>query len=252
MSRENAGLSPGLRTGGWNDGQTEKGKPLMGEARTARPRVLEVIERYGTCLELIPMDPFFENITVAIYRKTDILTVWTYSQKPGVKERIRQIRDQIVSLGGLVALEDTHNQARFGCGTSHENPLRFVLSQAVEKDPKYRHPTGALAIADTKTDLTLVVRGSEQDGRWVYDISAEGDPEKIPRRLPAVQRGFLRYGEMERVEENKVAFRCGVRHDELLRVLLPYSRNISAVETMLEESALRGQLTTGTAGFSPI
>ena len=57
---------------------------------------------------------------------------------------------------------------------------------------------------------------------------------------------------MEKVEKNTVAFSCGSRHDELLRLLLPYSRNISAVETMLEESALRGQLTTGTAGFSPL
>ena len=71
----------------------------------------------------------------------------------------------------------------------------------------------------------------------------------ILRRSPG---GFLRYGEMERVEDNTVAFSCGRRHDELLRLLLPYSRNVSAVETMLEESAMRGQLTTGTAGFTPI
>lgn len=215
-------------------------------------RVVDVIEKYGKCLELISMDPHFENITVAIYRKGEILTVWSFSQKPGVSERIREIRDQCVALGGLVAVENTHNQARFWCGARHEKALKFVLTQAVEKAPDYRHPTGPLSIEDTKTDLTLRVEGSEQEGRCVYEISAHGDPDKILRRLPAVQTGFLRYGEMERVEQNKVAFPCGSRHDELLRLLLPYSRNVSAVETMLEESALRGQLTTGTAGFSPI
>ncbi len=217
-----------------------------------RLRVVEVIERYGKCLELISMDPHFNDITVGIYRKGDDLTVWTYSQAPGVKERIRHIRAQLVKLGGLVAVEDTHNQARFPCGTLHARPLRFLLAQAVEKSPDYEHPSGPLSIQDTKTDLTLFVNGREQDGRWVYQISAEGDPEKIPWRLPAVQMGFLRYGEMEKVEENTVAFPCGTRHDRLLRLLLPYSRNVSAVETMLEESALRGQLTTGTAGFSPM
>jgi hypothetical protein len=37
----------------------------------------------------------------------------------------------------------------------------------------------------------------------------------------------------------------------MLRVLLPYSRNISSVESMLEAEALRGQMTTGTLGFTP-
>ena len=215
-------------------------------------RVVEVIEKYGKCLELISMDPHFKDITVGIYRKGQALTVWTFSQELGVRGRIQQIRDQLVNLGGLVAIENTHDQARFPCATIHARPLRFLLAQAVEKDPDHTHPSGPLSIQDTKTDLTLIVEGSEQDGRWVYEISAEGDPEKIPRRLPAVQAGFLRYGEMEKVEENTVAFSCGSRHDKLLRLLLPYSRNISAVETMLEESALRGQLTTGTAGFTPM
>ena len=33
--------------------------------------------------------------------------------------------------------------------------------------------------------------------------------------------------------------------------MLPYSRNVYAVENMAEEEALRGQMTTGTLGFSP-
>lgn len=215
-------------------------------------RVVDVVERYGKCLELVSMDPHFEDITVGLYRKGDILTVWTYSQKDGSTERIRKIRDQLINLGGLEAVEDTKNQARFCCGSQHSRPLKFLLAQAVEKSADYRHPEGLLSIPDTKTDLTINVEGSGQDDRWIYRISAEGAPEKISWRLPAVQAGFVRYGEMKKVEENVVAFECGQRHDELLRLLLPYSRNISGVETMLEESAMRGQLTTGTAGFSPM
>jgi hypothetical protein len=36
-----------------------------------------------------------------------------------------------------------------------------------------------------------------------------------------------------------------------MRLVLPYSRNISAVETMMDAEALRGQMTTGTLGFTP-
>jgi hypothetical protein len=64
--------------------------------------------------------------------------------------------------------------------------------------------------------------------------------------------GFMKYGEMEKVGETDVAFPCGQRHDELLRLVLPYSRNISAVESMMEAEAERGQMTTSTLGFSPL
>ncbi len=62
--------------------------------------------------------------------------------------------------------------------------------------------------------------------------------------------GFVRYGEMDRVSDTEVAFPCGRLHEELVRILLPYSRNVSAFESMMAEEALRGQMTTGTLGFS--
>ena len=70
-------------------------------------------------------------------------------------------------------------------------------------------------------------------------------------RLRLVVAGFVRYGEMEKVSDTVVAFPCGRRHDQMLRVLLPYSRNVSGVENMMEAEALRGQMTTGTLGFTP-
>ena len=66
-----------------------------------------------------------------------------------------------------------------------------------------------------------------------------------------VVAGFVRYGEMEKVSDTEVSFPCGRRHDELIRLLLPYSRNVSAVENMMEAEALRGQMTTDTLGFTP-
>ena len=55
---------------------------------------------------------------------------------------------------------------------------------------------------------------------------------------------------MDKVSDSEVMFPCGARHDGLMRLLLPYSRNISSVEGMMAAEALRGQMTTGTLGFS--
>ena len=218
--------------------------------KTGATRVADVIEQYGRCLELVPMDPHFHSISVGVYVKDSIFTVLTYSHIPGVEERIRRIRDQMVALGGLVAVDSTHDQSRFPCGYLHPRPLRFLLTQAVEKDPSYSLPEGE--IKDTRSALMLSVLGREVDGQWVYEVSAEGEAPNRPARLRALVAGFNRYGETEQVSDIEVTFPCGYRHDQLARLVLPYARNISAVENMLESTALRGQLTTGTAGFTPL
>ena len=64
----------------------------MAEMRTAeRPQGREIIERYGSCLELVPMDESFHDTTVGLYVKDGVFTVWTYSRQPGVEDRIEQI-----------------------------------------------------------------------------------------------------------------------------------------------------------------
>jgi hypothetical protein len=223
----------------------------MAHARTTtRPKVADVIAKYGKCLELIPMDPNFHDVTFGLYVKDGIATVWTFSQRPGVEERVRKIRDQLVALGGLEPVEGASNQVRFPCGYFHVRPIRFLMAQAVEKNPEYRPPEGEMAIRDTKTKLTLSVAGREESGRWIYRVMGEGEAPNIPMRLRAVVAGFVRYGEMEKVSDTEVTFPCGYQHDKLVRLLLPYARNISAVETMLEAEALRGQMTVQTLGFT--
>ena len=182
---------------------------------TERLSVSDVIERYGECLELVPMDPHFHDISVGIYVKDGTCTVWTFSRKPGVEERIWKIRDQIVALGGLAPVKRSHNQIKFPCEYIHMRPLKFLMAQAVGKDPDYSLPTGDMSIKDTKTKLMLSIGGREEDGRWVYQVSGEGEAPNIPMRLRLVVAGFVRYGEMEKVSDTEVAFPCGRRHDEL-------------------------------------
>ena len=216
-------------------------------------RPAEVIERYGQCLELVPIDRRFHDISVGLYVKDGLCTIWTYSRREGIEGRIREIRDQAVALGGMEAVEGSDNQVRFPCGLLHERTLRFVMSQAVGKAPDYAPPNQEeLFIQDSKSAMTIHAQLSEnvQNGRAVYNISLKGEGRNAAMRLRMVLAGFTRYGEMEQVGESGVAFACGMPHTALMRILLPYSRNISSVETMMAAEALRGQMTTGTLGFS--
>jgi len=214
-------------------------------ARQHKGRAEEVLDRYGQCLELVAVDPHFHEITVGLYEKDGVLTVWSYSGKSGVHERLRQIRDRLVSLGGLSPIEGTSIQARLPCGDVHLRPLRLLIAQAVEKSPDSDIPTGEIVIRDLRSPLLLRATPREEHGRWAYAISAEGEAERPELRVRATVAGLIRRGDMQLTGPNELAFSCGARHDELVRLLLPYARNLRAVQDELE-----GQMTTQTLGFS--
>ena len=216
-----------------------------------RGSVTETLRQLGNCLELVSMDPHFHNISVGLYVKDGLCTVHTFSRAEGVADRLKEIRDQMAALGGVSPVEGSDNQFVFPCGQIHERPVRFLLVQAVGKSPEYAHPTGDMRVKDSRSDLVLYANGHESDEQYVYQISAQGEHKNPALRLRMVVAGFLRYGEMDKVADTEVAFPCGQRHDALMRLVLPYSRNISAVETMMDAEALRGQMTTGTLGFTP-
>ena len=217
-----------------------------------RLRPAEVIEKYGGCLELAPMDKYFHDISVGLYVKDGVSTVWSYSRREGVEERLRAIRDQMVVLGGMAPVEGVSNQLRFDCGELHPRTLRFLIAQAVGKAPDYAPPGGAMSIGDSKSALTIHVEDAGDPERNVYRVSLEGEANNAALRLRMVLAGFVRYGEMEQVGDSGVSFSCGRKHDALIRILLPYSRNISSVETMMAAEAMRGQMTTNTLGFSQV
>ena len=49
-----------------------------------RGLVSERLKEIGTCLELVPMDPHFKNVSVGLYYKDGICTVWSFSRADGV------------------------------------------------------------------------------------------------------------------------------------------------------------------------
>ena len=182
-----------------------------------RLRPAEVIERYGQCLELVPLDRRFHDISVGLYVKDGICTIWTFSQREGVEERIREIRDQMIALGGMEPVGETHNQVRFPCGGLHQRTLRFVMSQAVGKAPDYAPPQGALSIQDSKSTFTIRLESeSGAEDRSIYNVWLEGEGRNAAMRLRLVLAGFARYGEMEQVGESGVAVRLrdGPRRDD--------------------------------------
>ena len=223
----------------------------MADSTTDRQlHVIEVIERYGRCLELIPLDPHFQDISVGLYSKDNIATVWTFSRKPGVDDRIRQIRDRLVTLGGLAPVEGTHDQVMPTCGQLHPRPTRFLMMQAVERSPDFAAPDRGSAVKDLKSGLSLGTDSREVDGRVIYYVTAEGEASNKAARIRAITSGFVRYGDMVKTEDGGITFPCGYRHDEIVRLVLSYARNVSRVEDMLEADAVRGQMTTSTLGFS--
>ncbi len=221
-------------------------------ATVRRGQVVERLREIGRCLELVPSDPHFNEVSVGLYVKDGTCTVWSFSRAERIESRLREIRDQMVRLGGVEPVEGSGNQFVFPCGTIHFRPVKFLLSRAVTKAPDFAHSDGPMTIKDSKSALMLTTTGLEGDDRYMYRVSGEGDVRNPALRLRMVVAGYVRYGEMEKVGDTNVAFTCGWRHDELVRLLQPYSRNISAVESMLEAEAVRGQMTTSTLGFTPL
>ncbi len=222
----------------------------MGLVNYSDLRPAEVIRKFGKCLELVSLDRHFHNISVGLYVKHGVFTVWTFSGKCGADKRIQKIIDQLVSLGGMEPIAGTLNQARFTCDVLHDRPVRFLLSQAVGKSPDFVPSEEALEIKDSKSELMIGAEGFKRDGSWLYRIGVTGEAKNSVMRLRMILAGFTRYGEMEKIGDNEVAFQCRTQHDELMRLLMPYSRNISSVETMMAAEDMRGQMTTSTLGFS--
>lgn len=220
------------------------------QALTEQPRIADQIAKLGHCIELVSIDPHFHDVTIGLFIKDRLMTVWSFSRLDGIVERIEQIRDRCTRLGDVIAVEGTTDQLRLTSDLYLDRALRFMFTAAVEKDPEIELPSGKITTPDTKTRLVFVIDGAEEDGKYVYTISTEGESDRSEMRIRAVVGGFIRYSGCERVDKNKFAFSDGKRYDSFARLILPLARNVSAVESQLAASELEGQMTTQTLGFS--
>ena len=215
-----------------------------------KENVKDILDRIGKCSELISIDPHFKDISVGLYEKNNVYTVWTFSKVPGVSNRISEIRDQLVKLGGRVPVPDTNNQVKFPNDELYDRPVKFLIKLAVEKPSNYRHPDGPITIKDLRSPLTLIINSYDENDKRIYEVTTEGEFKNPELRKRATVQGFIRYGDMEKIDNTKVMFKGGYQRDELVRIILPYARNITGTQDMLDADSMRGQMTTSTLGFS--
>ena len=214
------------------------------------PRVVENIKKLGNCIELVSIDPHFHDVTIGLFIKDGVMTISTYSTLEGVDARIEQIRDRCTLLGDVEAVEGTTDQLRLISDLYLDRALRFMFIAAVEKDPTQELPSGRITAPDTKTKLTFVIDGAEENGQYVYTVSAEGESDRAVMRVRAAVGGFIRYSGCVRVDKNKFSFPDGKKYDNFARLILPLARNVSAVEAQLEADEMAGQMNTQTLGFA--
>jgi hypothetical protein len=215
-----------------------------------KSRVVAEVKRLGSCIELVSLDPHFHDVSVGLFIKNGVMTVSSYSSIDGIKDRIEVIRDRCVRLGDVETVEGTTDQLRLGSDLVLDRALKFMFTAAVEKDPASDPPSGRITTPDTKTKLLFVLNGAEEDGQYVYTVSAEGESERAEMRIRAVVGGFMRYSGCVRVDKNKFAFSDGKKYDNFARLVLPLARNVSAVEAQLEADEMAGQMNTQTLGFA--
>ena len=215
-------------------------------------RPIEVIEKYGRCIELISMDPFFNEITIGLFFNEPNITVFSYSKLDGVSGRLNQIRDRIVDVSGALPNEANPHQAPFKCGMEGgccSAPLRFALKEAVTKDRELDLSQGIIC-KDLRSNMMIKVNYEENSNGKIYTVSGDDNAEKPIIRYRAITNGLIKYGGFERIDNFSFRLSCNERNDKIVNLLLPLARNISATEESLASEDAAGQMTTQSLGFS--
>ncbi len=195
----------------------------------------------GSRIELVPMDPHFHDITIALYRQErdgePAFLVYTYSRVDGAEDRIASVVKAMEVLGGMERTPE--GLLRFPCGAEHTLACRRVFLEACKLDPNNEIETRPLMILDKKSGLNMTVSGL---GDGVYQVGAEGEGKDRERRISVIAGGLIKLGEMRDQSVDTVAFPCGHVHDAMVGVLLIRAPNVRAVVREQEMAGSRGVL----------
>lgn len=197
----------------------------------------------GVRVELVSLDPYFENISIGLYRqdRTDGVDylVKTYSARPGAAERISVIRKTMSTLGDLETNRD--GLLCFSCGEPHEKAMRRIFIDACKLAPGNAAYVRSLTIYDKKSDAEIT---AESLGGGSYKIVSNADPETGGRRVFVIARGLLKLTDMTQDEQSdqKLSFLCGHAHDALVGALMVRAQNVRAAMREAEELMSRGVL----------
>ena len=219
-------------------------------ASTTKQSVSQILSRLGRCLELIPIDPYGDEMSVGFYEKEGTITVWSFKEGNEISTRLEEIRNRIVALGDLAISTNNPHEFYFPGGIVYSRAFKFLARNSVEKSPLIPIPHGRIEVKDLKSNMILFATPREENGTWIYTVDGEGEAERPQIRIRATVAGLVRYGEMEKIGDTELKFPFSSRYDQLVRSVLPYARNVTGTEDMLEADDSRGQMTTGTLGFS--
>ena len=193
----------------------------------------------GSRIELVPMDPHFHDISIALYQQVHEngpeFLVHTYSGLSGAAQRIESVAQSMVSLGGMELT--TAARLRFPCGAEHTLACKRLFIEACKLEHSEKVEERPLQIFDKKAACNINV-ASLGDG--VYRVAAENEGQD--RRVAAVAGGLIKLGQMEDQATDQVAFSCGLAHDALLGLLLVRAPNVRAILREQEQNSARGVL----------
>lgn len=201
----------------------------------------------GRRIELVPMDPHFHEITIALYMQStedgQVFRVHTYSSIDGAQDRVAFITRAMSILGGMEEIAAGIPLLRFGCGYPHTLAARRVFLEACKLSPSAPQEPRGLSIFDKKSGQSIAVAAV---GPGVYDVVAEGIDAA---RASAVAGGLAKLAEMSKsdTKATQVTFPCGRSHDALVGVLLARALNVRAALREEEMTAARGMLVAPSA-----
>jgi hypothetical protein len=202
----------------------------------------------GTRVELVSMDPHFEDVTIGLYRReTDdgpIGIVHSYSSRTGIDDRLGFIAEAMVLLGGLERVDGETATVRLPCRSWHNAALKRLFLDCFRVDPATRPEPRPLAAPDTRSEQFIRL---EPLGSGRYRVEADDVPEGEASRAPAIARALVRLAQVDEVDETAVAFSCGADHDALMGLLLVRAQNLRAALREEELTASRGVLTAPSA-----
>lgn len=198
----------------------------------------------GRRIELVPIDPHFKDITIALYRQERdsraVFRVHTYSRLEGASKRIEEVINIMQTLGGLQKTAD--GLLYFPCGDKHEAACRRVFLEACKLTSDTSVEPRPLNILDKKSKLTISV---DSLGSGTYCVKSNGEGRSAERRISSIAGGLMKLGEMGPAEENSsdsVTFPCGQSHDALVGLLLIRAPNVRVILREEEADAARGVL----------
>ena len=198
----------------------------------------------GRRIELVSMDPCFNNITIALYElEAHTYLVHSYSRVGETAARLEFIRGAMQTMAGC---ESADGRLRFACGAAHRAAIRRTFLEACKFSPNAAPTAKPLAIVDKKSNWAVSVASL---GLGLYELSAEGPREEWASRVEAIAAGLKKLAEMEFCpgEAQRVRFACGQPHDALLALLLPRALNVRAALREEETASSRGVLVAPSA-----